>query len=261
MRIRACDANHGEHVTSPNFTRQAIDIMHDSVRKSLRKLWWPGLFVPGVFAAGLAITVSSLQGVAIEPPAVTSTKPADAPSDKPLEKEPRAEAPRYETTIRRPSGPPTVRLLQADPQGRVGEVSCVTCHAQREPDLSNRRPADLDLFHQNMKFSHGEVACYACHNPADAGTLRLADGAAVEYADVMTLCAQCHAPQARDFAHGVHGGMTGYWDLGRGPRLRNNCIDCHDPHVPQFPHMQPTFKPRDRFLDPHAAPAKEPHGE
>jgi hypothetical protein len=233
-----------------------MDMLHDIVRRGRRQWWWAGLF-----AACIAITVSCLIGVAQESPAVHATGNASTTSDTPSPKESPAKAARHATTIRRPSGPPTVKLLQADPQGRVGEVSCVTCHAGREPDLANRRPADLEVFHQNMKFTHGELACYACHNPAQADTLRLADGAAVEYADVMTLCAQCHAPQARDFAHGVHGGMTGYWDLGRGPRLRNNCIDCHDPHVPQFPRMEPTFKPRDRFLEPHAPPAKEVHGE
>jgi hypothetical protein len=64
---------------------------------------------------------------------------------------------------------------------------------------------------------------------------------------VMDLCGQCHGPQARDYAHGAHGGMTGYWDLSRGPRERNNCIDCHDPHAPAFPKVRPVFAPKDRF--------------
>lgn len=162
-------------------------------------------------------------------------------------------ADRFVTTIRRPSGPPTIELQQTDPQGRTGEVSCSTCHSVRESDFTNRTPADLDLFHQNMSFSHGKLSCYACHNPGDADTLRLADTTVVTYPDVMTLCGQCHGTQARDYAHGAHGGMNGYWDLSRGPRSRNNCIDCHDPHVPKFPSMKPTFKPRDRFLDPPLA--------
>lgn len=155
----------------------------------------------------------------------------------------------YPTIIRRPAGPPTVKLTTADPQGRVGEIACSTCHSVREPNYETRTAGDLDQFHQNMPFGHGKLACYACHNPEDADSLRLADTSRVEFADVMTLCSQCHGQQATDYKHGAHGGMNGYWDLTRGPRTRNNCIDCHDPHVPAFPKMQPTFKPRDRFLD------------
>ena len=159
---------------------------------------------------------------------------------------------RFATTIRRPAGPPMIELQTPDAQGRVGKISCSTCHSVREPNFNNRVPADLDQFHQNMQLAHGKITCYSCHNPDKADTLRLADETVVEYPDVMTLCAQCHGTQMRDYEHGTHGGMTGYWDLSRGPRTRNNCIDCHDPHVPEFPSMQPTFKPRDRFLTPHS---------
>lgn len=154
----------------------------------------------------------------------------------------------FETTIRRPAGPPVVHLASTDPQGRSGTVACSTCHSVREPNFENKSVKDLDQFHQGMPFSHGKLSCYSCHNPSDADTLRLADGTAVSYPDVMTLCGQCHGTQLRDYEHGAHGGMNGHWDLSRGPRTRNNCIDCHAPHQPQFPSMKVTFKPRDRFL-------------
>lgn len=166
---------------------------------------------------------------------------------------------RYTTTIRAPSGPPVIELGSADPQGRRGSIACSTCHSVREPNFDNRVPADLDQFHQNMTFVHGTVTCYACHNPTNMDALRLADGTSVEFSSVMNLCAQCHGTQARDYQHGAHGGMNGYWDLTRGPRTRNHCIDCHDPHSPTFPHMQPMFKPRDRFLK--AASKADAHHE
>ena len=77
--------------------------------------------------------------------------------------------------------------------------------------------------------------------------LRLADGSMVEYSEVLTLCSQCHSKQADSFAHGAHGGMNGFWDLTRGTQMKNNCIDCHDPHAPKYPQMIVTFKPKDRF--------------
>jgi len=161
----------------------------------------------------------------------------------------------YSVTIRQPAGPPRVDLGVHNPwkgqdaAGKPITVACSTCHASRPANFANRSPADLDEFHQDLAFAHGKVSCLSCHNPSDYDTLHLADGSTVEYSDVMTLCAQCHGPQTRDYHHGAHGGMTGYWDLSRGPRMRNNCIDCHDPHAPSFPAMKPTFKPRDRFLN------------
>ena len=156
--------------------------------------------------------------------------------------------PKYAVEIRRPAGPPVIELQQPDPLGRVGRLSCSTCHSVRPPSPAVTSAADLKEFHQGLPLNHGSLTCYACHNPADMDRLRRADGAEIEYRDVMTLCAQCHGAQARDYEQYLHGGMTGYWDLTRGARLRNNCIDCHDPHAPQFPRMQPTFKPRDRFV-------------
>jgi hypothetical protein len=64
----------------------------------------------------------------------------------------------------------------------------------------------------------------------------------------MRLCAQCHGPQYRDYQNGAHGGMTGNWDLSKGGRVRNNCIDCHDPHAPRYPTVTPSRGPNDRFL-------------
>lgn len=158
--------------------------------------------------------------------------------------------PPHPVLVRKPSGPPRIELAGVDPQGRVGSVACSTCHGIRQPNLENKTVATLDEFHQGMAFVHGGIACYACHNPTEPDALRLADGSSVAYQDVMTLCSQCHSKQAESFAHGAHGGMNGHWDLSRGPQVKNNCIDCHDPHVPRYPKMIVGFKPKDRFNEP-----------
>lgn len=162
--------------------------------------------------------------------------------------------------VRRPEGPPRVDTGLVDALGQPITVSCGSCHATREPDQAIHSGEQLREFHQGLVFSHGGLTCLSCHNPNDYNTLRRVDGASIAYSDVMNLCAQCHAPQARDFAAGAHGGMTGYWDRSRGPQERHNCIDCHDPHKPAFPSMLPTFKPRDRFVEP-ARPGGEGHVE
>ena len=155
----------------------------------------------------------------------------------------------YATTIRKPAGPPQVLTGLTDPHGNAVTVSCSTCHATRKPNLENKTVADMNEFHGSLKIAHGKVSCLSCHNGNDYDSLKLADGTRIEFTDVMSLCGQCHGPQMRDYEHNVHGGMNGYWDLTKGPRQKNNCVDCHNPHSPQFPKMQPTFKPRDRFLD------------
>ena len=152
-------------------------------------------------------------------------------------------------TIRQPAGPPRVEIGLTNMHGENLSVACSTCHTTREPNIANRATDDLDEFHKGMSFSHGKLACLACHNPMDYDTLHLADRTSLSFQEVMSICSQCHGTQRRDYDHGAHGGMTGYWDLSRGPRVRNNCVDCHNPHQPKFPKMNPTFKPRDRFLE------------
>lgn len=156
---------------------------------------------------------------------------------------------RFAVTIRRPSGPPRTATGKQDIHGNNITVACSTCHTTRPPNHKNRVAADLNEFHRGMKIAHGSVSCLSCHNPNDYDSLKLADGTRVEFSNVMKLCAQCHGPQMKDYEHGAHGGMSGYWDLSRGPRVKNNCIDCHNAHAPRFPKMQPKFKPRDRFLE------------
>jgi hypothetical protein len=129
----------------------------------------------------------------------------------------------------------------------------VTCHTTRSPVKTNRSAEDLDEFHQGLIIAHGNLSCLSCHNSKNYDTLKLADGSAVSFENAMQLCAQCHGPQTRDYKNGSHGGMTGYWDLSRGPRQRNACTVCHDAHAPAYPEMMPVFAPTDII------PPESPH--
>lgn len=136
-------------------------------------------------------------------------------------------------------------------------VSCSSCHTTTKPNLETSSAADLDQFHQGLKYQHGNLTCLSCHNSSNYDTLRMADTRTVEFTDVMTLCSQCHGPQRRDYDRGLHGGMNGYWDRTRGGRTRNNCITCHDPHTPVYPLVMPVLPPRDRISVP-AKPQTQP---
>lgn len=142
---------------------------------------------------------------------------------------------------------PRVQTGLTDHAGRPATVACGTCHAVRQPNPANRASTDLDQFHQGLQIAHGGNTCLSCHNPGDYDSLKLADGRKVAFPDAIELCSQCHGPQRRDYDQGAHGGMNGHWDLKRGGRVRNTCIDCHDPHVPKFQAMHPMPPPRDRF--------------
>jgi hypothetical protein len=218
----------------------------------------PSRSAAALFVAAVTLAVGAVYGFSVKhgEPRATLAEAAKTggasqriPSDEIL----------HPVTIRPGPAIPRIDLGSVDRQGKPLTAACVTCHAGRKADKSNRQPADLPEFHQGLPFTHNDLSCLSCHNPGNYDTLRLADGTVVEYPDVMTLCAQCHGIQFRDYQHGAHGGMSGYWDRTRGPRVRNNCVDCHDPHVPQFPHMQPTFKPRDRFLKGTTEEEETPH--
>ena len=187
---------------------------------------------------------------AMRPDASGESTPAGQPRHEPAASATSIkERSEFAVEIRKPSGPPRISTGLSDSHGITVTVACSACHTTRQPDHQNKAVGDLDEFHGGMAFSHGSVSCLSCHNSNDYDSLKLADGSRIEFTDVMTLCGQCHGPQLKDYEHGAHGGMNGYWDLTRGSQIKNNCVDCHIPHSPQFPNMQPTFKPRDRFLE------------
>jgi hypothetical protein len=152
----------------------------------------------------------------------------------------------FSTEIHVAAGLGTLETDLLGPDGRPVAASCGTCHALIEPrDAGPERD-----FHKGIDQRHGQVSCLACHDAENRDQLRLADGSPVPFGDALALCGQCHGPQTRDYHDGSHGGMNGYWDLTRGPRVRNGCLDCHEPHAPQIPQVQPVLPPRDRFLHP-----------
>lgn len=185
--------------------------------------------------------------------ALTHEPAAHSASTKPRDPETPA---RHQTTIRQP--PPVlgavfrVEATGANSASYEGYLKCAACHSLRSFKAENAQSSHLDEFHQGLQFSHGKLSCVSCHNPGDNySTLRLADGRSIPFEESMALCAQCHGPQYRDYEHGAHGGMAGYWDLNRGERTRNHCQHCHDPHVPNYPKFFPAAVPKDRFQPSH----------
>jgi hypothetical protein len=179
----------------------------------------------------------------------TGSKPANG-SVQDSHQDSRTARHRFPVVINEPPGTPAVIVGQDSATGQSIRVQCATCHATKQPNPDTDAENPPSQFHQGLKFQHGKLTCLACHDSSNYEQLHLANGKPVAYTDVMTLCAQCHAKRHNDYLHGAHGGMNGHWDLSRGGRTRKHCVDCHNPHWPQFPRMRPTFKPIDRFLEP-----------
>jgi nitrate/TMAO reductase-like tetraheme cytochrome c subunit len=150
----------------------------------------------------------------------------------------------YPVNIHAPVATGLVDSGEKDIHGNSVMVACATCHDTREPNFKTTEGAALTEFHIGLRYQHGGQTCLSCHNSEDYGTLKRADGQALDFSASMKLCAQCHGPQFRDYQNGSHGGMTGYWDLRQGPRERNHCTDCHDPHHPAYPQVMPVFPPK-----------------
>ncbi len=167
------------------------------------------------------------------------------PTQEPLPYSPK---PQHTTVINAPAKLEAVDTGETNAFGEPVRVRCDTCHAMRQengaPDASKR----LTRFHQSLAHQHGNLSCQSCHAVGQPPKLKLADGTLLHTTEAMRLCAQCHGVQYDNYAHGAHGGMNGYWDLSRGPRLKNHCVDCHLPHAPAIRPVQPKPPPRDRFL-------------
>ncbi len=189
--------------------------------------------------------------------ALLTAQALDSPKADPVSSPPAPSAKLFSTTIHQPDAPPAIDTGEVDEMGQPIFANCTTCHATKPPNPRLTDGDQLKSFHQGLTTNHGTSTCLTCHHAQDYGQLRLADGRPLAFEQVMTLCAQCHGPQFKDYQHGAHGGMTGYWDLTRGPRQRNTCTDCHDPHAPQYPKMMPVLPPNDRFL--RTGPSENAH--
>lgn len=154
--------------------------------------------------------------------------------------------------------PPSHGVLdtaQRTVRGARAGIACATCHAAGVAPAFASRRGEPAAGHDPAMLRHGKLTCKSCHAAEDPGQLALADGTRLPMADSITLCGQCHGPQLRDFEHGAHGGMRGYWDTSRGPRERNHCTSCHPAHEPAYPAVVPAPPPRDRFVTPKRHPS------
>lgn len=155
----------------------------------------------------------------------------------------------------------TVRQSAAELIASKGDTSgleCYACHERGKPPtvhFDENGQIKLPEEHNDLVMQHGQhnrnIHCFNCHDPENLDTLKTRDGRSLKWAETTELCASCHGPTYRDWKIGIHGRVSGYWDLRRGPATRVECASCHHPHAPQFPQLPPAPPPRPVYR-PHA---------
>ncbi len=118
---------------------------------------------------------------------------------------------------------------------------CNDCHSVLEP--SDVQKSYISA-HPDVILEHGaNNYCTTCHSPDNRERLLDINGYDVAFDQSHKSCLQCHGPIYRDWEAGVHGRMNDYWDTERGPTRKLTCVECHNPHQPKFPDMQPSPAP------------------
>ena len=174
----------------------------------------------------------------------------DAPDWTPAD----SDAEVHPTRIVSPPSTGTLKTEAIEVSGEPVGIACATCHGTGEGTAesfaqrtTNARAKDSPRsMHTEVVLAHGDLVCASCHEAGSPDQLHIAAGESFSLEESMRLCSQCHGLIRTAYDNGAHGGMRGYWDLQRGPRERNNCIACHNPHSPAHPQVIPVAGPKDK---------------
>ena len=148
--------------------------------------------------------------------------------------------------------------------------NCAECHSPKEavkleynPDGTVIMPkAHADLLMMKHGRNYRNENCYNCHERNQLDHLHTPEGQSLRLDQATLLCGGCHGPNYRDWEAGVHGRVSGYWNAKSGPKRREECTSCHDPHAPAFTGIIPQPGPHllhpEQGGQPAAAPAEAP---
>lgn len=130
---------------------------------------------------------------------------------------------------------------------------CSDCHKIIPPPVET--PHTLTR-HREIDLEHGiNTRCLNCHHRTNRDAFVDDYGREIPWNQPQLLCGKCHGPVYRDWQHGSHGRINGYWDAARGEQTRRRCVECHDPHRPPFTPLAPAPVPNTLRMGP------QPRGE
>ncbi len=151
-----------------------------------------------------------------------------------------------------------VRKPSKVPEYRVGSFTyqCSECHRNPAAITAGRELTK----HDDVKLSHGiNTRCLNCHHPVNREAFVDDFGDEIPWQQPQRLCAKCHGPVYRDWQHGSHGRINGYWDTSRRAQIRLKCIECHDPHHPPFQPLASAPGPHTLRMPPRQNRSHERH--
>ena len=123
-------------------------------------------------------------------------------------------------------------FLIPERKGQLKSFACTECHS-RPLDKMNLTQEEKKA-HWDIKLEHASnstMNCVTCHNAEAMDNLVSLTGQEIDFNASYKLCSQCHAPQFQDWKGGAHGKRIAGW---APPRTAMTCVNCHDPHDPQF---------------------------
>lgn len=148
--------------------------------------------------------------------------------------------------------PTPVRHPSPEPLYRLGAFTyrCSECH--RAVPVAHAAGHELTN-HMGIHLAHGiNSRCLNCHHAVNREAFVDDYGEEIPWDQPQLLCARCHGPVYRDWQHGSHGRINGYWDTSRGEQVRLKCVRCHDPHQPPFAPLPSAPGPHTLRVTPHS---------
>ena len=134
----------------------------------------------------------------------------------------------------------------------LSDFDCYACHEKgKAPPMRYDKNQNLIVpnEHKDIVMGHGSHGrnnnCFNCHNETNLLTLQSRDGRQLTFSDSPQLCGSCHGPTYRDWEAGAHGRTSGYWNRSLPESVvdRKQCVNCHNPHMPDFPGRKPAPGP------------------
>ncbi len=141
-------------------------------------------------------------------------------------------------------------FLIPERKGQIKLFACIECHSKPVSQMNglNEKKAHWDI---KLNHANGETMnCTTCHNGNNMNNLNTITGKNVDFNLSFKVCAQCHSSQFEDWKGGAHGKKVAGWPP---PRASMTCVNCHDPHKPNFetrwPSIYNTEKAKERKED------------
>lgn len=133
----------------------------------------------------------------------------------------------------------TIQIIEGDQtfliperKSQIKSYACTECHTK--PLAQIQSSIDSKKAHWDIKLNHANkntMNCISCHDGNNMDNLKSLTGSTIDFNNSYNLCSQCHFKQFEDWKGGAHGKAIGSW---APPRASLTCVNCHNPHKPQF---------------------------